>query len=155
MKYYIGEYWAMMNTSDIKTREEGVKKWDETAKEYGDYFQSIRDKLPKKFTREFDNNCWFHDFTFDSINVSKIEKRTSTIELIITHDTNSFKITLSGVTSFTFNIPSTRCWLCGKLTWGYNEFELSDDGMWIIRILCDIESELEILFKRISIEKLK
>lgn len=67
MKYYLGEYWAMMNSGDSKTREEGMNKWDETAKKYGPYFQSIKDKLPQNFVKEFDKNGWFHDFTFDSI----------------------------------------------------------------------------------------
>lgn len=98
-------------------------------------------------------NSWFHDFTFESINVSNIEKGTSTIEFIITHDSISYKITISGVTGLMFNITSTQYWLCGKLTWGYSEFELNDDGRWIIRILCDIECEVEILFKKIGIEK--
>jgi len=64
----------MMNSRDIETREEGVIKWDETAKEYGPDFQSIKDKLPKKFIKEFDKNSWFHDFTFECANRSPFEK---------------------------------------------------------------------------------
>ena len=154
MKYYIGEYWAMMNSCDPIIREEGVLKWDETAKNYGAYFQSVKDKLPKRFIKEYEKNDWFHDFAFDSINVSSIVKGASKIELIITNDPISYKISLSGVTSFSVDIPSTRYWMCGKLTWGYSEFELNDDGAWIIRILCDFECELEILFRRISISVL-
>jgi len=154
MNYYIGEYWAMMNSRDSETREEGLIKWDETAKEYGPYFQSIKDKLPKKFIKEFDKNSWFHDFTFVSISVANMKKGASTVELEITNDSDSFRITLSGVMRFAFDIPSTRCWMCGKLTWGYCEFELNDDGTWIVRILCDIECELEILFKKVGIVKL-
>lgn len=154
MKYYIGEYWAMMNSGDLEKVEEGKIKFVETAKKYGPYFESIKNKLPKKFTKEFDKNSWFHDFTFESINVFNITKGTSTIEFIITHDPISYKITLSGVTDLMINIPSTKRWLCGKLTWGYSEFELNDDGTWIISILCDIDCEVIIHFKKIDIEKL-
>lgn len=50
----MGEYWAMMNSGDLKKVEEGKIKFIETAEKYGPYFQSIKDKLPKKFMKEFE-----------------------------------------------------------------------------------------------------
>ena len=154
MKYYIGDYWAMANSCNPEIREEGKTRWVETAKEYGPYFETIRDKLPKGFMKEFDKNNWFHDFTIDIVNIVNIGKKTSTIEFHISHGESGFIITLSGVTGISVNIPNTECWLFGKLTWGYTEFELIDEKKWIVRILCDIECELEIHFRRISIKKL-
>ena len=155
MKYYIGEYWAMMNSSNSDTREEGKIKWDETAKEYGPYFRLIRDKLPKKFMKEFDRNSWFHDFMFDSINIANTGNKTATVEFVIAHAPITYKIVFSGVTGFTLNVPNTlQCWSFGKLTWGYVEFELHDDKTWTISILCDIDCEVEIHFSKIGIEKL-
>lgn len=155
MKYYVGEYWAMMNSDDPNIREEGEIKWVETAKKYGPYFEFIKDKLPKKFLKEFNKNEWFHDFRFESINIVNTGKRTSTVEFVITHDQIAYRITLLGVTGFMFNVPNAmQCWSFGKLTWGYTEFELNDDGTWSISILCDIDCEVNVRFNKIGIEKL-
>ena len=136
MKYYMGEYWAMMNSDDPKTREEEELKWVETAKKYGPYFESIKNKLPKKFMKEFDENSWFHDFMFKSINIANTGNRTATVEFIIAHNQIAYKIVLLGVTSFMLNVPNTmQSWSFGKLTWGYAEFELNDDKTWTISIL--------------------
>ena len=153
MKYYIGEYWAMANSTDSKTREEGKLKWNETAKEYAHYFESVKRKLPKKFLNEFDKNNWFHDFYFESIVVSNINKYESVVEFVITLNDVSYKITLKGVNGLTLDIPQTKNWMMGKLTWGYNEFELNDNNSWVIRILCDFCCEIEVLFKQIEITK--
>jgi hypothetical protein len=154
MKYYIGEYWAMMNSNDPKIREEGETKWNKTVKEYGPYFETIKGKLPKTFIKLFNKNSWFHDFVFNSINLTNTGKYVSTVEFQISHD-DAYKITFTGVKGIMINIPTTRNWLCGILTWGYTEFELNNDSSWVIRILCDFDCEIEILFKKISIKSYK
>ena len=155
MKYYIGEYWAMANSADSKTREEGELKWIETAEKYGPYFETVKNKLPKHFMKEFTKSDWFHDFIFESISIINKGNRTASIEFVITHGKISYKLIFAGVTGFMFDVPNTmQCWSFGKLTLGYIEFELNDDGTWIISILCDIYCEIEIHFRRISIRKL-
>ena len=145
----------MANSGDPKTREEGEAKWGEAAKKYGPYFESIKNKLPKKFMKEYDENSWFHDFAFESINILNTGKRTATIEFVIDHDQISYRIVFLGSTGFMITVPNTvQCWSFGKLTWGYAEFELNDDGTWVISILCDIDCEIQIRFKKICIEKL-
>ena len=144
----------MANSNNPKVREEGIIKWNEAAKKYGPYYETIKNKLPKKFLIEFEKNSEFHDFTFDNINIANSGKNISTVEWVINHEDVSYKITLSGARGFTIDVPNSQWWLFGKLSWGYTEFELNDDGTWIIRILCDIECEIEVLFKRISILKL-
>ena len=151
MKYYISEYWAMVNSTDANLREEGKTKWDESAKKYGPYFESIKNMLPKNFIEEFNKNNWFHDFQFNSMHVFNLGEQITNVELYISHNSISYKIILSGVKGVSFNIPTTQSWLFGKLTWGYTEFELNDDKIWIIRILCDIECEIEVLFETINI----
>jgi hypothetical protein len=153
VKYYIAKYWTMMNSENLETREKGKAEWIKSAKKYRDYYDGIKGKLPKKFMKEYDKNGWFHDFTFDNINVSNTGGKTSAVELTIGNGQKLYKILLSGVTGVILNVPNTQCWMFGKLTWGYSEFELNDDGTWIISILCDIECEIEMLFKKISIEK--
>jgi len=153
MKYYIGEYWYMTNSNDAETREFGEKKWNETAKKYGSYFESIKDRLPKKFYKEFDKNKWFHDFHFVNLNITNIGKCKTDVVFTINMDEISYNITFLGTKELIVNIPQTQNWLMGKLTWGYTEFELNDDKSWTIRILCDLDNEINIRFKNIKINK--
>ena len=153
MKYYIGKYWAMANSTDHQEQALGKMKWTETAKEYGSYYESIKNMLPQVFLKEFESKNWFHDFCFESISIIDFNKYVSTVVFGISLDDDSYVITFLGVEKIIFNIPNTHSWLCGKLTWGYTEFELIHNDTWIIRILCDIECELEIVFKHICISK--
>ena len=82
----------MMNSENPETRDEGEARWIERAKKYGPYFETIRDKLPKRFLNEFDKNCWFHDFTIDNLNVTSSGDRTTVIEMIISHGEIVYKI---------------------------------------------------------------
>jgi hypothetical protein len=155
MKYYIGEYWAMANSTDPQERARGKTKWTETAKKYGDYFKSVKSMLPKGFLKIFETNNRFHDFRFDSISILDFKKCVSTVLLSISLDDATYEIRFFGVEKMYADIKASNWWLCGELTWSYSEFELNEEGKWILRILCDVESELEIIFKRISISKKK
>ena len=154
MKYYLSEYWIMMNSNNPAIREEGKIKWIETAKKYGPYFETIRDKLPKGFVKEFDKNSWFHDFSIENITITSSRNNTAVIELIISHGEIVYNIVFSGIKGLEINIPSTLGLMGGMLTWGYSEFELNDNNTWTIRVLCDLECEVEIIFQHLSIEKL-
>ena len=155
MKYYIGKYWVMSNSTDPQVREEGKKKWIETAKKYGDYYMSIKNKLPKGFLKAYESNYWFHDFHFNHINILDIDRYSSSVEFSISHEDTTYILTFCKVKKMLFDIQTANTWLMGKLTWGYSEFELNSDGTWIIRILCDFVCELEIVFKRVRISKVK
>lgn len=137
MKYYISDYWKMMNSDNPDVREEGEKVWVETAKKYGPYFEAIKSKLPKGFVTIFYKHGWFHNFSINRMNLLNTGRYTPIVESQISHNDTVYKITFTGVSRFLVNIPTTQNWLCGVLTWGYTEFELNDDNSWIIRILCD------------------
>jgi hypothetical protein len=155
MKYYIGEYWRMMNSSDSTIREEGKKRWDEATKQYGPYFELIKRKLPKRFLAQFLEANWFHDFGFESIRITNQGRQIATVEFILTHGDISYKLVMFGVTGFRIDVPNTKSWLFGKMIWGYVEFELLDEKTWIIRILCDMDCEIEVMFRRIQVAKIK
>lgn len=50
------------------------------------------------------------------------------------------------------NLKDREDWLCGRLEWGYSEFEFLDDGKFKLNILCDVSSEIEIIFDSIDIK---
>jgi hypothetical protein len=144
-----------MNADDPYVQDKGDAVWVEMAKKYSAYFDTIKNKLPKGFMKIFDKNDWFHDFELNNINLLNTGKYSSVVEFQISHNDVVYKITFTGVKGFSVNIPTTQNWLCGMLTWGYTEFELNDDNSWIVRILCDFDCEIEILFKRITVAKVK
>ena len=155
MKYYIGKYWEMANSTDSDIRQDGIAKWNEAAKKYGPYFQSIRENLPVDFLAEFDRQGWFHDFLITNISIKNIGWQHNDIELHIELDEWAYRILLVDVKGFNFAVADNKSWVFGKLCWGYSEFELIDNDIWIIRILCDFYDELEISFKEIKIETLE
>ena len=153
MKYYMSKYWEMMNSDDPDMRDKGDIGWIENTERYMSYFDTIKENLPKGFLRIFDKNDWFHDFSIENIEIMNTGKYSSIIKFIINRGNILYELTFKGVKSFFVNIPTTQNWMCGILTWGYTEFEMNDEKSWIIRILCDFDCELEILFKHISVKK--
>lgn len=150
----MSKYWEMMNSDNPDTREKGDNIWIENVNRYMSYFETIKDNLPKNFYRVFNKNDWFHDFSIENIMLGNIKNYSSIIEILISYKSCTYKLIFKGVQAYSVNIPTTQNWLCGKLTWGYTEFEMNDDKSWVIRILCDLNCEIEILFKNISIKKL-
>ncbi len=158
MKYYIGEYWEMANSLDPEIRKMGIQKWEETAKKYD--WNAVKDKLPKGFLKEFNKNNWFHDYLFESVSINNLGKNKCSIELYISYyvkdsQYSDYLIILKDICSTSIKVPNIDNWAFGKMAWGYTEFELLDTGLWCMRILCDFDSELEFVFKKISIKKLK
>jgi hypothetical protein len=154
MKYYNAEYWLMMNSDNPLIRDQGDTAWVESAKKYASYFESIQDNLPKRFLKSYNQADRFHDYMIDSVALVNAGKYTSAIEFKIRRDQAVYKLLFNGVKRYLVDIPSTRNWMSGILTWGYAEFELDNDRTWIIRILCDLECEIEIHFKHISIREI-
>lgn len=155
MKYFHGKLWTDMNIGNRELAREAELQWDILANEYSEYFKIIKDKLPKGFLRTYLKTHGFHDYVFDNINLSNTEKKKSVIEFIVSHGDEKYKIILMGVEKFSINVSSTENWIFGKLAWGYDEFELIGDNLWVIRILCDFDCEMEVLFKRIAISNLQ
>lgn len=143
-----------MNSDNPDTRDKGDVAWVKMAKKYSAYFEKIKNNLPKSFLKVFENNDWFHDFEIVNINLMNTGKYSPEVEFQIKKNNMVYKLKFTGVKKYVVNIPTTQNWLCGILTWGYTEFELNEDNSWVIRILCDFDCEIELLFKRVSITKM-
>lgn len=154
MKYYLSEYWEMMNSDDPNIQNEGDIAWVENANQYLTYFETIKSRLPKGFFKIFDKNEWFHDFKVENISITNTGKYSSSVELKIRKNSIKYKLLFTGVKNLLINIPTTKNWLYGILTWGYTEFELYNDNLWEIRILCDFDCEIQINYKHVSIKKI-
>ena len=153
MKYYISEYWSMMNSSDESVRKEGHEKWDKSVAEYTEHYKEIRKKLPKGFIKIYDKYN-FHDFEIIDINVHNDLSRKLNASLLIYDyykdygSNNYFEIIYYDVKQCNYRVVNAS----QKLGWGYDEFEIKE-GLWIHRILCNSGTELEIVFSRIGVRK--
>lgn len=154
MKYYLGEYWTMMNSKDKEIRETGIKRWQESTKVYAEYFNSIKNKLPKGFLKTYDK-INFHDFQLSEINIKGQFDKDMEISLLLYDYYEDYgkdvyyQIIYSKVSKYMCDIYSEY-----GLGWGYDEFELHENGIWEHRIICSNGAELEIAFKRIKVKKI-
>ena len=154
MKYFKGEYWAMSNSVNEKTREKGDELWDINDKQYSEYIQTVENKLPKVFIKIYYDNHGFHDYHVKKIAIDCFEKSKFNISITLTHRADIFLLKYTGVIAINFDIPLNHDWMGGKMEWGYDEFELLENGIWEHRILCDFDCEFHIRFKTISAKKI-
>lgn len=150
MKYMKKEYWNMINSENEETRIIGEKKWDEGAAQYSSYFNTIQGELPKRFLTLYKKYHGFHDVGILSINIENIGHSKSEIEIKLE---NGYIISYKGVVGYTINVPKDKDWISDIMWWGYSEFELLDNKLWENRLLFDLDSTMEIVFKKIMVKK--
>jgi hypothetical protein len=152
MKFFVGRYWEMINSSQQTERESGDRLWSENVNRYLAYYDSVKHLLPKSFLDVYTDNANFHDFYISAVKTYSRTKGMFGAVIDISGSDKSYQVFFSGVTLFRTNIVSTDWMICGKLSWGYSELELLNDGLWRIGILCDVNCEIEIQFRRVAIK---
>ncbi|MCL2633804.1 MAG: DUF4085 domain-containing protein [Oscillospiraceae bacterium] len=148
MKYYLSEYWAMMQSRE--TRDEALNKWYAASEEYYKYFDTIKDKLPKNFINLYNKNDGFHDSIIKKISIENMRLKSCEVKFTLRINEVDYILAYKNVIGFEVDIPPEENGLFG---WGYDELELLDNGYFEHRILCDINSEFKITFKKLSIKK--
>ena len=148
MKYFKKELWKYNN-------EENEIIWSNNAEKYAKYFESIKKYLPKRFLKVYLNEEGFHDYVINSINIDTSVKdrknNLSRMRVELKSGQRDFTVELSGVSAFKIDISDKSYCICGKLSWGYAEFERIDAKKMKLSIICDIENELEFIFEKIRI----
>lgn len=155
MKYFIGKYWEMINTPDREIRKEGMRKWDEGDKAYYEYFQTIESKIPKGYLKQYYKTHGFHDYVMSGTKITNVKEGEIKVEFMLTHGDEVYLLTYSKVESIKIDIPEDHHYRFGFLEWGYSELELRGNGTWETRILFNFNCEIDIVFKRVSVKKLK
>lgn len=151
MKYYTKELWKRVQKCDINAE----KLWNKNADEYHQYYLKIKSSLPRKFIRIFEKEHGFHDYEVFEINLDDFLKGShkQNVILKIENGINRYQIKLTDVTSCILNIIDKSNCINDKLCWGYTEIELLGDKI-KLNMLCDVENELEFVFKNIKISAL-
>jgi hypothetical protein len=154
MKYYTSDLWIKNNSCNRNERELAEEQWDKNDSIYAAYFSEIKNKLPENFLNTYFNCKGFHDYIIKSIYINNDEKQyKSLISLTINIGNlkNSFSIIYQGVEKYNIFVPGTCNWMNSNMSWGYTEFELLNDGLFKQNTLCDMDSEIEIVFRNVEV----
>ncbi|WFR55919.1 hypothetical protein QA584_20185 [Anaerocolumna sp. AGMB13025] len=158
MKYFTSDLWIKLNSYDENERKLAEIQWDANNRKYSEYFSEIERLLPQKFIKTYLKNYGFHDYKINSINIKaekKKQKSTLTIIVEIENYKKSFSIIYQDVNHCNVDMSDVTNCFWGEINWGYSEFELLDSGLIKQNISCDINSEIEIEFKKVIIKSKK
>lgn len=155
MKYFTSDLWIKINSSNSNERDLAEEQWDKNDSIYAAYFSEIKNKIPVIFLNTYLDCQGFHDYIIKDIHISNHKKQKgSPISLTINvgNTKKSFSIIYQGVERYNIFIPGTSNWMNSNMCWGYTEFELLNDGLFKQNTLCDMDSEIEIVFKNIEVK---
>lgn len=143
MKYFTSELWAAMHTSE--DQENIFLEWKKNDQEYENYLKEIKNYLPLNFLDHYHKNEGFHDFEIRSLSVEETNK----LKMTLRKDAigKAFLISFQPISECTITIRDKENMICGKLGWGYCEFELVSPDQLKLSILCDISNEISVTFK--------
>ena len=155
MKYFASDLWKMLNSEDHDARQQANQKWKKASDDYSNYFDTIKNKLSKIFISLYYRYDGFHDAPIKNICIENVKYNRCNIQIAIELGGKPYVLTYGGVQGYKLYVPVDRYyWLGGVMSWGYGEFELTDDCLWNHRILCEVGCEFDILCKKISLKKL-
>lgn len=136
------------------------QEWSEWDRAYADYFDTVVDKLPKGFMRQYYSNKGFHDFILTDICIHNRNLNKITTEILLDSDysglgrsNKKYLLTYRNVESYNISVLEDKRWSFGNMQWLSDEFYLREDGLWSHRIMCDGNCEIKLVFKKISIKK--
>jgi hypothetical protein len=155
MKYFTSDLWIKINSNNKNERNLAEEQWDKNDSIYTAYFSEIKNKLPVNFLNTYFDCQGFHDYIIKDIYISNQEKqKDSLISLTINvgNPKKSFSIIYQGVEKYNIFVPGTCNWMNSRMSWGYTEFELLSNGLFKQNILCDMDSEIEIVFKNVEVK---
>lgn len=152
MKYYTKELWIKMQDPDKAARNRASEEWKENDAAYHAQFLKAQKRLSHSFIKNYLSRNGFHDYEFTSIEFSRKGKSYS-CKLQLTDGEETVLLVMSGIKALQINIASFSSCIQGKLSWAYDEFEITPENNILLSILCDPENELQFEFKSIRFKK--
>lgn len=166
MKYYTSELWRKLSSDSSEERENAKEQWKKNLKEYGEEFEKIKHKLPKKFLEIFMEECGFHDYylnNFQIIHGNHGYKNPVKVIITITDTESTWDIIYTGIKEIGVKYVSEPYVRPGKIkkyydgfdTYGYNEFYEVDENNLSHEILFASGATILVCFNKISIKKVE
>jgi hypothetical protein len=109
MIYFTSKLWSKYSGASHVERPKVELEWDKAVKEYNESFEMIKDRFSKKFIDIYYANSEFHDFhikEFQMIHKDYRCKSPISINLIITDEINTWKITYKHVKNISIKVKA-------------------------------------------------
>jgi len=141
-----------MQSKDNLIHDEGYRLWQEFATKNPQYFESIKEYLPKKFVSIYEK-VNFQDFNILNIEYISIPPKKSAIRMITKdyHNENGKNMLFD----FTYyNVKECSCYIASTqfpINWSYDMFKIMENGLIMHRILCSNRAYFDITAKSIEI----
>jgi hypothetical protein len=158
MKYYTYELWKKINSLDKTTRDEAERKWNENDALYTQIYNQVKEKLPKKFVKIYEQHG-FHDWKIGDLNIveDKLNCKYTKVEMIVKHVGITYVITFNCVSKILINYLNDHfnkaAYFCGIDTWGYSEFYQLDNKVFSFEALLVSGSSILIHFRKLEIKR--
>lgn len=160
MKFFTKELWDKVNSATGEDQTKVENEWLEVCKSYAIQFNNISKLWPEEFLQKYSNNNEFHDFGILGIKILKSKSKSIPfldLKLSIFDGRRKYTIHYEAVSRL--NICSFEsneiAYLMNREeiidSWGYDEFEIGDNGLLVHQILFLSGSTIEIQFNNINI----
>lgn len=153
MKYFTSNLWASLNSRSKEQRISAEKQWDDAFVAYQKQWNHVRRHLPDNF-RKFYENHPFHDAPITQC-IFEYREKEPTIRMKLLIDERPVDLCFLNVDSFHISLIDFSNCILNQLAWGYDEFEYLPTRQFKLSVLCDINNEIEIVFKKLEWELLK
>lgn len=156
MKYFKSDLW--LEIQDTIKGDDAEKQWRKNSELYNKYFNTIRHKLPKKFMKVYEGEKGFHDFVIEEISIKPSPKKScgiiNTLNIKLKKESRLYSLEFNKVEKTKMDFSDNSYCICGKISWGYSELELLENGNIKLSVLCDIVNEIEMVFKSVTIKNI-
>lgn len=150
MKYFTKELWSQINDIDDDVRQQAQQVWSQNTQKYQQEFEKVRNFFPSKFLKLFFSCNELHDYIIQRILLTSNKKGKQSCQLQMENGNEMFIIELCEIQCLNLNIASFESCINGQLRWGYCEFDAEDRDTLKMSVICDIENELNFVFKSIK-----
>ncbi|AQS08735.1 hypothetical protein CLOBY_08450 [Clostridium saccharobutylicum] len=161
MKFFTKELWDKVNSATDENQLEVEKEWNENCRLYKKQFDELKKMLPDQFLDKYSICGDFHDFSIIGIEIIKSKSKVIPFvdfKIDVANGDEKYAIYYMGISNITINgnFESKEIeYLANKKgvidSWGYDEFQISDDNLLVHEILFLSGSSMKVQFKDISI----
>lgn len=153
MKYFTSSLWAALNSQSKEQQIAADKQWNDAFSNYRKQWQRVKRDLPSDFVNFYEKYS-FHDAPIKECIFGYCNK-LPIVRMNLTIDKYQIMLLFSNVESYRVSLIDFSNCILNQLAWGYGEFEYLPSHQFKLSVLCDINNEIEIVFKKLEWEILE
>ena len=153
MKLYTSSLWAAINSGIRERSDAAQKEWSAADAAYQHQWSRVRKYLPKGFISLYESYS-FHDGAITQLAL-EYNKKAPLVKMRLCLEEKRVELRFQNVKSFGANLIDFSNCILNQLAWGYGEFEYLPSHQFKLSVLCDINNEIEIVFKKLEWEILE